>query len=528
MPEPTSAFVRRFLICCLGLLLSLAPTAQGAEAEQVYHVGITAFRDKAATLRQWQPTMDYLGAQVPGAKFVAVPMALPEFEGTLAKGDTEFLITNPEQYAALDVLYGVNLLATLVSKEVNGKQVRQFGGVIFTRRDRTDIQRLEDLKGKTIASTFKDSFAAYLLQDDLLKQHGIDVDRDCKLLFLGVPQDLAVKAVETGRADIGFVRTGILETMAAEGRIDLARFRVLNATAAGGFPFLLSTRLYPEWAFSAAPGVPLDITNRVAAALLLMKPDSPAARSGTYYRWSAPLGYTPVENLMRQHRIYPFNKPSPIRFGDVLRQYAIFILAALTLFSLILATLYLRANKLNTELQRSRQTLKDMAHHDALTGLANRNLLDDHLSLALAQARRTGAEVAVCLIDLDGFKPVNDTLGHKVGDEVLQEVARRLKGTVREVDTVARWGGDEFVLLLSGATEHSPLAEIMERVLDVIAQDYACCPDTKISASIGVSLFPADADGELALFRHADAAMYRAKKAGGNRYCIYYPPEDGG
>lgn len=498
-------------------------TAQAAEAEQIFHVGITAFRDKSVTRREWTPTMDYLSAQVPGARFVAVPGDLADLKAALDKGELDFVVTNPEHYILMETIYGVSRVATLVKRE-NGNIVNQFGGVIFTRADRADIQGLADVKGKTIASVDRTSFAAFLLQYDLLKQRGIDVDRDSNVEFLGFPQDLSVIAVLTGRADVGFVRTSVLESMAREGKLNLSQIKVLNPSTAPKFPFLLSTGLFPEWPFAATPHVPVDVTNRVAAALLLMPPDSPAAQSARYYRWSTPVEYLSVQAIMRRHRVYPYDKPEAITPQDIFRQYALPILVATFSIALIMAVLYFRASRLNLALKRSRRELDHMAHYDALTGLPNRNLLDHDLEKAIALAQRNDQEFAVCLLDLDGFKPINDRLGHKVGDDVLREVAQRIQSIVRLGDTVARWGGDEFVLLLNNAAAENQFPDIVERVLLAVGQELACAGGTRVRASIGVSLYPSDASDAEALLKQADEAMYCAKRGGGNQYCRYAGP----
>ena len=124
-------------------------------------------------------------------------------------------------------------------------------------------------------------------------------------------------------------------------------------------------------------------------------------------------------------------------------------------------------------------------------------------------------------MDLDGFKPINDTLGHTVGDEVLRDVARHLELTLREEDTVARWGGDEFVLLINGFADKLQLEDIMKRVLAAVLQSNSFSGGFPVSASIGVSVYPADASHALSLFKHADEAMYDAKKSGGNRYALH-------
>ena len=166
-----------------------------------------------------------------------------------------------------------------------------------------------------------------------------------------------------------------------------------------------------------------------------------------------------------------------------------------------------------------RHELERLAHYDTLTCLPNRALVGDYLRLALARARRENLLTAVCYLDLDGFKAVNDQLGHAAGDSLLVEVAGRLSESVRGGDTVARLGGDEFVLIIGDIADAAELDVAMSRVLTAVAKPYAVgTAAAEVSASIGVALFPEDGDDADSLLRHADQAMYLAKQAGRNRY----------
>ncbi len=175
-----------------------------------------------------------------------------------------------------------------------------------------------------------------------------------------------------------------------------------------------------------------------------------------------------------------------------------------------------------TQLKLQQQKLEQMAHYDSLTGLPNRTLLSERMIHAVAQAHRQGAGFAVCYLDLDGFKEINDILGHDAGDQVLRVVARRLIETLREVDTVARLGGDEFVLLLSEISVQDQVKVTLGRVLEqieapIVIQGQAC----QVSASIGVALHPEGGEDPETLLCHSDQAMYAAKKKGKNRYRFY-------
>jgi diguanylate cyclase (GGDEF)-like protein/PAS domain S-box-containing protein len=168
------------------------------------------------------------------------------------------------------------------------------------------------------------------------------------------------------------------------------------------------------------------------------------------------------------------------------------------------------------------QRIQHLADHDALTGLLNRRLLEDRLQQSITLARRNDALVAVMLIDLDGFKAVNDQFGHLMGDYALRTVARRLRECVRESDTIARLGGDEFVVLLSGQRVPDDSSLVAEKILGALTEPVAAGGRRfEIGASIGISIYPRDGTTPEALLRHADAAMYRVKEAGKNRYQYY-------
>lgn len=175
-----------------------------------------------------------------------------------------------------------------------------------------------------------------------------------------------------------------------------------------------------------------------------------------------------------------------------------------------------------THLIKQRHNLEHIAHHDALTGLPNRLLLTDRLELAIANAERSKNSVAICYLDLDGFKPVNDRLGHCAGDHVLREIAARLKKTVRGNDTVARIGGDEFVVILVELKTTNSCEILLERLLQEVARPVHIKDNVaEVSGSIGVTIFPQDGDEPDTLLQRSDATMYLAKQSGKSKYRLY-------
>lgn len=169
------------------------------------------------------------------------------------------------------------------------------------------------------------------------------------------------------------------------------------------------------------------------------------------------------------------------------------------------------------------------AYHDPLTGLPNRRLVDDRLTLAIAQGKRTGEMIAVIFLDLDKFKEVNDTFGHEGGDVLLKEVAKRLVSCIRDGDTASRLGGDEFLIILPNLKDTKEANLIVTRILSQCKQPFQINTETvQISASLGVSFFPQDGDNITSLMRNADLAMYRCKEQGRDGICYFngFKPED--
>ncbi len=177
-----------------------------------------------------------------------------------------------------------------------------------------------------------------------------------------------------------------------------------------------------------------------------------------------------------------------------------------------------------TERKRAEEQIEFQAYHDALTGLPNRRLFRDRLTVALAHARRMRSLVAVMFLDLDRFKEVNDTLGHSFGDEMLKEVATRLQQSLREEDSIARMGGDEFTVLLADLGSSDDVASIAQKLIDAVALPM-CIEEREIfiTTSIGIALFPSDGDTAELLLKNADHAMYRAKDAGRGSLQLFTP-----
>lgn len=178
------------------------------------------------------------------------------------------------------------------------------------------------------------------------------------------------------------------------------------------------------------------------------------------------------------------------------------------------------------ERKRAEERLTYLAQYDQLTGLVNRTLFRDRLVQAMARSKRLQQPLGLMLLDLDRFKAVNDTMGHDVGDQLLKGVAERLQRCVREVDTVARMGGDEFTIILEGLSCEQDIAIVARRITESLTEPFHLREqEAAIGVSIGITVYPSD-DHEIDdLLKHADAAMYRAKQQGGNSFQFHVPNE---
>ncbi len=175
-----------------------------------------------------------------------------------------------------------------------------------------------------------------------------------------------------------------------------------------------------------------------------------------------------------------------------------------------------------TERKKYEEKIQQMAFHDSLTGLPNRKLFSDRLGIVLAQAKRNKKEVGIVMLDLDNFKDVNDTLGHDVGDILLKAVAERLSGTLRKSDTVARFGGDEFVLIFPDMKVREEAIPFVQKIIDRFHKPFLIDNHQLIvTTSIGITVYPNDGMDEKVLMKNADIAMYQAKQAGRARYQLY-------
>jgi len=654
--SPVLARLFRALLAGLWLVLlagaasaqSPAPAPAGpANGATPWRIGVLAFRGIDQARKDWQGHADYLGQRLAPHRFVVVPLTLEQFAPAIATKDIDLVVTNTGHYVELAAGSTITRIATM-SVAGPGGPVDRFGGTAIARAGRNDLNGYADLRGQRIAAPDRKGFGGWQVHVREARDVGVDLDSDPAAVIELQAQDKVVAAVLDGRADAGFIRSDLIETLAAAGRLDPKLLKVLGERSTAGFPYRHSTRLYPHWPFAKLDHVPDDLTRELLIALLSLPPGHAAAKAARIHGWTLPQNYQPVHDLFLELRLGPY-ADLPVELGDVVSRYGQRLaLAGAAVISLLLvilwwiskANLELRRNRdrlqlaagvfehaqegiiiadaagniidvnetfvsltgytrhealgrnprflsagehgagfyqalwedlarhgfwrgelINrrkdgaryiqqtgisavkdkqgrvrnyvglssdiTALKESQQRLEQMAYFDALTGLPNRRMLSDRLNLAIGQASRSERLLAICYLDLDGFKPINDRWGHAAGDILLKEAARRLTANVRAGDTVSRLGGDEFVVLLGNLVHFDECEVALERLRGALTAPFMLKEgEARVSASMGVTLFPLDGSDPDMLMRHADQAMYQAKQAGRNRYALFDAEHD--
>jgi PAS domain S-box-containing protein len=347
----------------LALLSICCGTALAALSEPPLAVGILSFRPKEATRAQWSPLSPYLEAAL-GRRVEVSAYFISELDAAVNQNAVDVVLCNSGFFFHLKHRHGLSApLATLVPLE-NGQRLMAFGGVVFARAERSDMTTLADLAGRRIATPGKESFGGYQMQAFELIEAGLAPPRDADIFATGMPQSLTVDAVLAGKAEAGFVRTGILESMAREGKLDLGRIRVIHRQNLPAFPYASSTRLYPEWPVAVMPQVEERLARRLTVALLSLPPGVIKGVDG----FANPADYSGVEAVLRALRVAPFDAPPRFDAFDIWSRYryAVLAFAAASMAILLLALSLLMGNR---RLERAQQAARSSA-------LRYRHLLD--------------------------------------------------------------------------------------------------------------------------------------------------------
>jgi PAS domain S-box-containing protein len=310
-------------------LLVAAGLAWPALAEAVplalppVRIGVIASRPKPQVLAGWQPLAAALHRALPDQRFEVEALDYPELEAAIAAQRIDLVITNPAHYVAIRTRQPMSGVLATVIEQGPGVPLPAFGGAMVVRADRTDLRGLADLAGARVAAVGLASLGGYQAQLHELVKAGVRPPGPDRLQLTGMPHDEVVELVLSRQADVGFVRAGTLEDMAKEGRLDSALLRVLNQQDLPGFPYAISTRLFPDWPVVSLSHVDPDLARRIAAALLMMAHGGlPPSAEAAFHGFAIPADYSGVEAMLRELRLAPFDAAPAFEAADVLRRYS--------------------------------------------------------------------------------------------------------------------------------------------------------------------------------------------------------------
>lgn len=604
---------------------------------QTINVGVLSFRPLDENQKIWKPLKDEVHAFNPFLDLNITSGSLEEIEKLTEKNSLDFVVVHPAAFVEMEYKYGISNIASIVRESTsNGNHLTTYGGVIVALSNRHDVHTLLDVRGKTIVTTYKEGFAAMLMQQETLSEVGIDILRDCKMLYTGQPSDTVIDALRAGKADIAFVRTGYIEEMISKGKLTEAELTIINPQKEKNFPFLLSTKLYPEWAVASTPRPSADTIKEFTIALYQIHTDD----SKDFHEFSIPLSNQAARELMQKFHVYPFDTASTLQ--DTLKKYSIALITFFALLAIgsVLFTLYyflskrrvfkqakqielilatasdgihvhdakgnlilfsdsfaqmlgytrdetakltvydwdkhfdpkkitdmmesirdktikfetkhLRKNgtELDVEIHskgiiingnhyifasardithqkedqnrllEEKNRFDHLAHHDPLTGLPNRLSLIEKMEDKISHY--SDHPFALMFLDLDGFKEINDSFGHRFGDQLLVLFSKLLQNLLPEDTFIVRTGGDEFVILMMCKENKGQIEQLLLHLIQKLNDPFNIdLIDVYITASIGIAIYPQDGSNHEELLQKADAAMYNAKNIGKNTYSFY-------
>jgi len=346
--------ISRYLLLLFSLLM-FATQSFAAKATDI-KIGVLSHRGDTATSINWGDTAEHLSKQLPDYQFQIVPLDFDEIENKIQNAEIHFLLVNPSIYVVMEVRHRISRIATL-SRVINDAYQNQFAGVLFTTQSRKDINSLQDIKDKHLSAVDPKSLGGFQMVIRELTDHGLDTESNLSISFAGIHDDV-VKTVLRGQADVGTVRTGILESMHQSGQINLDDIHIINQQSAEHFSQLHSTRLYPEWPFSKLPHTSDKLAQSVAIALMEM-PDfvEKDGQRSNRNRWTIPLEYQPVHELLQSLHLPPYDLSIQFTYTDALKRYWYVILSTL-IFFILLAVITTLVIRLNRELKTSKQRLE--------------------------------------------------------------------------------------------------------------------------------------------------------------------------
>jgi len=484
-----------------------------------YKVGILAFQPVEVAKARWQPLVTYLKQEIPQHTFEILPLNYKALNQKVQEHAIDFVFTNPGHYVGLKKKGLIGKALVSLVNEVKDEPQYRFGGVMFTLANRNDISTLESIVDKKIAAVCRDSLGGFQMQAYEFFRVGIEYN-ELHMLWTDMPHDNVVQKVLKHQADVGFVRTGVLESMIRDGKLFAEQVKVIHEERKNGFSLKLSTALYPEWAFAALTRKDNKIERLVSSALLNLPHHGKEAQAMGIHGFTIAADYSLVREVLQEMRMPPFDS-LPAYVGVVVWDKYKWYFACAIIIVVMFIVFLIHLRRANKKLAQLTRKLDKLNHRDGLTNIPNRRLFDEQYDKELSRAKREKLPLAIIMIDIDYFKLFNDFYGHQKGDDCLKKVALTLaKGPHRATDIVCRYGGEEFVMILPNTNARAAMkvAESLRLSVEALQLPHK---DSKASVHVSISLgVAAGVPNEHCLIDQADEALYAAKQSR-NRVCLY-------
>ncbi len=329
-------------------------------AQNTIKIGVLSHRGDAIALKTWEPLAEYLSHTIAGSRFVISPLDFDVIDSAIDQKEIDFLLVNPGIYVSMEAKHRVSRIATLIKLAAN-KPYNVFGGVIFTKKNRADINTISDLKNKRFMAVDKISLGGYQMAWREMLLHNVNPKTDLLSLTFGGTHDKVVNAVKNETVDVGTVRTGILESMNQAGLIDINDFKIINAFDDDHFPAVHSTPLYPEWPFSKLLKTSNLLAQNVAIALFKLndnKLNTATQPWSKYAGWTIPLEYQPINDILYDLHLPPYQRVGKFTLSDAINKYR-YWLAITLIFIALTIFMMMRVSKLNRALKSSKKLLEN-------------------------------------------------------------------------------------------------------------------------------------------------------------------------
>lgn len=334
-------------------------------------IGILSYKSKDQMLSEWGHVKKILESNMERIRVIIKILNVEELTKAVAQKEVDFVLTNPAHYVILKKDFGLSYpVATLVNSH-KGRSLNSFGGVIFTRASNIFVKDIHDLKNRKIAITNKESFGGYQMQTYELREDGLGLD-DEQLVIGGMPHEKVVNAVSKQLVDVGFVRSGILESMEKQGKINLRDFRIINQKSYDDFDLAVSTKLYAEWPLSVVTKMNQDIAREIISNLFLIDKLYTVPSNVSFCCFDIPGDYSIVEDMLRQMRFPPFDTSKHFSLLEVWEKYKIEISLMLLVIILLLVAALRRALIANSDLKESKERFNRL-HNASFGGIAIHN-----------------------------------------------------------------------------------------------------------------------------------------------------------